>query len=295
MEFNLDDSRRRLKGKITQLKKKSYISTELIDLLEAVAAQQLEARAESEVTLPGIEHFASPEAVLQGVPLLGREDFPIDKPQAEKLLGTFITLLVDMGGPLGDGARAVREALDSNDLTSDELFQKFLEDDHKFFAPWAERMPEAPRTLSFLAFASLSPSLEAVGAQLAPNLPEVKVNPVGTCPICGSLPLISTLREKEGFRHCTCSFCRHEYRVKRIACPVCGEEDQKKLTFFTVEEEPGFRVDVCDTCKTYIKTIDFRDLDRIAVPILDDLDSLALDYVAAGQGYKRATLSAWGF
>ncbi len=123
----------------------------------------------------------------------------------------------------------------------------------------------------------------------------MKVPAVGTCPICGSLPLISSLNEKEGFRHATCSFCRHDYRIKRIACPVCGEEEQKKLTFFTVDEEPGFRVDVCDTCKTYIKTIDFRELDRIAVPVLDDLDSLALDYVAAGQGYKRATMSAWGF
>ncbi|WP_394699668.1 formate dehydrogenase accessory protein FdhE [uncultured Pseudodesulfovibrio sp.] len=117
----------------------------------------------------------------------------------------------------------------------------------------------------------------------------MKVPEVGTCPICGSLPLISSLKEKEGFRHATCSFCRHEYRIKRIACPVCGEDDQKKLTFFTVDEEPGFRVDVCESCKTYIKTIDFRNLDRIAVPVLDDLDSLALDYVAAGQGYKRAT------
>jgi len=295
MEFNLEDARRKLEGKIAQLKKKSYISAELIELLEAVANRQLDARVEAEVTLPSSDKFASPEAVLQGMPLVGREDFPFDKEQAEKLLAEFVELLSDMGGPLGDGAKAVGKALDSGDLSTEELFEKFLEDDHKFFAPWAERTPDAPRTLSFLAFAALSPSLEAAGAQLATSLPEVKVHPVGSCPVCGSLPLISTLKEKEGFRHATCSFCRHDYRVKRIACTTCGEEEQKKLTFFTVEEEPGFRVDVCDTCKTYIKTIDFRELDKVAMPILDDLDSLALDYVAAGQGYKRATLSAWGF
>lgn len=78
-------------------------------------------------------------------------------------------------------------------------------------------------------------------------------------------------------------------------CVFCGERDQAKLPFFTVEEEPGFRVDTCATCKRYIKTIDFRNLDRVAVPLLDDLDSLALDMVATREGYGRATLSGWGF
>ena len=62
-----------------------------------------------------------------------------------------------------------------------------------------------------------------------------------------------------------------------------------------MDEEPGSEWTSCESCKTYVKTIDFRNLDRVAVPILDDLDSLALDYVAANQGYRRATLSAWGF
>ena len=285
----------RLDKKIAQLRGKSYISEELIDLLDTVAHLQLEQIAQAEIELPPDNQLAPPESVFQGMPLLGRGNFPFDVRQAEALLDRMIDILKDAGGPLADGAAVTRAALDSGELQADELFRKFLEDDHAFFAPWVERMPEAPKTLSFLAFCALGPSIEAVAGMLADKLPEMKVPEVGTCPICGSLPLISSLEQKEGARYATCSFCRHHYRIKRIACPVCGEEEQKKLTFFTVDEEPGFRVDVCETCKSYIKTIDFRELDRVAVPILDDLDSLALDYVAASQGYKRATLSAWGF
>jgi len=295
MEFDMEKVGRTLEKKISQLRDKSYISEELINLLDEVAHLQLAARAEAQVTLPADQDMAPHEAVIQGMSLVAREQFPHDKAQAEVLLGKLIDLLIKNGGPLGESAKGVKEALKAGDLSSDELFQKFLEDDANFFGKWAERYPEAPKTLAFLAFASLSPSIETAGSILAEKLPEMKVPAVGTCPVCGCLPLISSLKEKEGFRHATCSFCRHDYRIKRIACPVCGEEDQKKLTFFTVDEEPGFRVDVCDSCKTYIKTIDFRELDRIAVPVLDDLDSLALDYVAAGQGYRRATLSAWGF
>jgi len=247
------------------------------------------------VTVPVDLEMAPVEAVLQGMSLVAREEFPFDIDQATALLEAFIGILVAKGGPLGDAAAGVRAVLDSGELTAETLFRHFLDDDTRFFGIWAERYPEAPRTLAFLAFSAMIPSLEATADVLAAQLPDMKVPVSGSCPICGSLPLISSLKKKEGLRHATCSFCRHEYRIKRIACPVCGEEDQKKLTFFTVEEEPGFRVDVCESCKTYIKTIDFRELDRVAVPVLDDLDSLALDYVAAGQGYRRATLSAWGF
>nr|WP_287412560.1 formate dehydrogenase accessory protein FdhE [Pseudodesulfovibrio sp.] len=295
MEFNVEQYQRRLEKKITQLKGKSYISEELVNLLADVARLQLTARIDATVVLPDDSELAPPEAVFQGMSLIGRENFPHDSTQAANLLFDLITLLKKAGGPLGDGAKTVAKAMKDDEFTPAELFDKFLNDDTKFFASWTERTPDAPKTIAFLAFASLSPSIEAAADILAEKLPDMKVPEVGTCPICGSLPLISCLKEKEGYRHATCSFCRHEYRIKRIACPVCGEDDQKKLTFFTVDEEPGFRVDVCESCKTYIKTIDFRNLDRVAVPVLDDLDSLALDYVAAGQGYKRATLSAWGF
>jgi len=295
MEFDMQTAERRLDKKLAQLRKKSYLSGEIIDLLDAVAHLQLAARAEAKVVFPDDLPLASPEAVLQGAPLVGRERFPYDPAQAQVLLGRLIELVRSTEGPLGEGATAVAQAIESGELEPADLLKRFMADDHAFFASWAERTPGAPKTLAFLAFAALGPSIEAAAETLRLNLPEVKVHSAGTCPLCGSLPLISSLEQKEGFRHATCSFCRHEYRIRRIACPICGEDDQKKLTFFTVDEEPGFRVDVCETCKTYVKTLDFRQLDRIALPVFDDLDSLALDYVAAGQGYRRATLSAWGF
>jgi len=295
MERNMALETSRLERKLAQLRKKSYISAELIDLLDEVSHLQLVALPEAEVSLPPDSELAAPEAVLRGVSLINRENFPFDATQAEALLQKLLGLVGKADGPLAEGARIVAEALDKGDLTPAELFRRFLDDDSAFFGRWAERMPEAPRTLPFLAQAAMGPSIEAAAALLAEKLPEVKVQPVGTCPVCGAMPLISSLEEKEGFRHATCSFCRHHYRIKRIGCPVCGEDDHTKLTFFTVDEEPGFRVDVCESCKSYVKTIDFRNLDRVALPVLDDLDSLALDYVAANQGYRRATLSAWGF
>lgn len=198
MQFDLDTATRRLDKKLSQLRAKSYISEELVNLLDAVSHAQLTARNEAEVELPATSDLALPEAVFQGVPLVGREDFPFDAPQAKRLFNEFMELLQKQGGPMGEGATVIDKAIKDGTLSVDELFEKFLEDDHAFFAPWVERMPDAPKTLSFLVSAALAPSLEAAAALLADLLPEMKVPAVGTCPLCGSLPLISSLEQKKG-------------------------------------------------------------------------------------------------
>jgi FdhE protein len=135
----------------------------------------------------------------------------------------------------------------------------------------------------------------AVAMSMAEALPADRTWNQATCPVCGSLALHSQLVGKEGVRMHTCSFCRAAYRTVRLQCPFCQERDAAKLPFFTADEEPGYRVDVCLSCKGYIKTSDFREFDRISLPVLDDLESMALDILAVKRGFFRPTPSAWGF
>ena len=46
------------------------------------------------------------------------------------------------------------------------------------------------------------------------------------------------------------------------------------------------RVEACDTCKRYLKSIDLS-LDARPIPEVDDLASLALDLWAVEEGYER--------
>lgn len=284
----------RMTDALERIRKRGLLPPELLDLLAEVGRLQRAAQADVVVRLPEPGDCAPADAVLQGKPLVGREHFPLDLESGLPLFGRLLALACDAQGPLGEAARDLRGELDDGALSAEVLLGK-VTTDREFFDDWGQSRPEAPRTALFLALAALRPGIHAAARELAPRLPETGTWNQPACPICGEPPLISILRQKEGFRHATCSFCGHEYRIRRLACPICNEDDQKKLTFFTVKEEPGFRVDVCKTCNHYIKTIDFRDLDRTPCPEYDDLDSLALDFVAAKQGYRRATLSAWGF
>jgi FdhE protein len=166
-------------------------------------------------------------------------------------------------------------------------------------AEWEETRPEAAFLFRFVALSAVMPSLHVAGELLGKHLDSARAWPHGHCPVCGSLPLIGRLagnwEGSEGARLHTCSFCLHEYRVPRLGCPFCLATPGEESRYYASDEEPGYLLDVCDSCHQYIKLADFRECDRPWLPALDDLISLALDAYARSQGYERPTLSAWGF
>ena len=291
--FNdIEQEERLAKRKFAAMRGKEHIPAQLLGLVEAVYRIQTEARAACVMQELPAGELSSVDQVIQGRPLLAREYFPYDAAQAEALFKRFTDLLADLGGPMAQAAAVIR-------AEGDELMRAahaaFLSGDLDFFKNFAVRTPQAPRALAFLAQSSMTPSLMAQASVLALALPQDRNWDQATCPICGSLAFHSSLRGKEGVRvHC-CSFCRAEYRTFRLQCAYCQERDAAKLPFFTADEEPGYRVDVCESCKGYIKTTDFRELDRPSLPALDDLESLTLDILAMRRGYTRPSASAWGF
>jgi FdhE protein len=108
------------------------------------------------------------------------------------------------------------------------------------------------------------------------------------CPLCGGKPLLGVLRPEGdgGKRRMLCSFCLQEWDFRRIYCASCREEDEKKLPVYVAEQFPQIRVEACDTCKTYIRTIDLT-TDGNAVPPVDDLAAIPLSLWAQEHGYTR--------
>jgi FdhE protein len=58
------------------------------------------------------------------------------------------------------------------------------------------------------------------------------------------------------------------------------------------EEEKEYRLDACDSCRTYIKTVDTRVIDRRTYPALEQIASLHLDLKASEAGYSAALPAA---
>jgi FdhE protein len=108
------------------------------------------------------------------------------------------------------------------------------------------------------------------------------------CPFCNALPVVGVLRsEGDGAkRSLLCSLCGTEWQYRRVICPSCGEENKEKLPVYLAEQITHVRVDACDTCQTYVKSVDLTK-DGHAVPVVDELATVALNIWAEEHGYSK--------
>jgi FdhE protein len=115
------------------------------------------------------------------------------------------------------------------------------------------------------------------------------------CALCNSRPQAAVLRpEGNGAkRSLICPFCLLEWNFRRVVCPSCGEEDKDKLPRYSASVFPHVRVEACDTCKTYLKSVDLT-VNGLAVPIVDELATVPLDLWASERGYAKIELNLMG-
>jgi len=150
--------------------------------------------------------------------------------------------------------------------------------------------PFAEATL-FVVNAVMQPFAEAAAIARRERLDRPS-SPVDTfsshCPICGSRPSVGILREEgQGAKRLlVCGRCLTEWPYLRVVCTSCGEEKFESLPVYTTDLFAHVRLEACDTCRRYLKTIDLT-ANGLAVPIVDDIASVPLDLWAGEQGYRR--------
>ena len=115
------------------------------------------------------------------------------------------------------------------------------------------------------------------------------------CPLCGGRPSVGVLRPEGdgGKRSLVCGLCATEWDYRRIVCAECGEEDVRKLAFYSAAEFGHMRVETCDTCRYYIKTVDLTK-DGRAVPDVDEIATIPLNLWAAEHGYTKLQINLLG-
>jgi FdhE protein len=139
----------------------------------------------------------------------------------------------------------------------------------------------------YLSRAILRPYVELLRSlRVAPD----RTHSRGHCPFCGGAAWISARRDgatMEGARRTLgCALCGQEWLFERILCASCFEEDPHKLPSFRDEKNPAVRIESCDTCHRYIKSIDLSE-DARPIPEVDDLATLAMDLWAQERGLTR--------
>jgi FdhE protein len=217
-------------------------------------------------------------------PLITRANFTVDIKASEALLKEICQLACEANEVLTQAGVKIMDALDKGKVDASDLLSKTLSEDDVYFDETAKSLEIDKEVLLFMAHGSIRPCLSLCAGQLATYLCKDTLWEKGYCPVCGSPPVISILRG-EGERFLFCSFCDHEWHSQRIYCPFCENKDQKTLHYFFSEEEE-YRVNVCDKCKRYIKTVDTREIKRPMYPFLEQVATLHLDIIAQNQGLQ---------
>jgi formate dehydrogenase maturation protein FdhE len=116
-----------------------------------------------------------------------------------------------------------------------------------------------------------------------------------TCPSCGSKPVVGVLRgEGDGAKRALiCSLCALEWPFRRLICANCGEEDKNKLPVYIAAQIDHIRVEACDTCRTYLKSVDVTK-DGFAIPQVDEIATVALNLWADEHGYTKIETNVLG-
>ena len=279
----------KLRKRIEQLKKKRPGYGEILDFYQKVREAQEQAKTSLKVETIRLGKDWKELFVKEGFSVVQREDFPIDLEVSARLFRSLCQIAEEANSYLSDKARRIEEAVankkvDLRKLLSQAGNQAKVEE-------MADGSGLDKKILLFLIQNSARPSIEVGREQLShEQIPGT--SPKGFCPACGSPPHLSLLKEEVGKRFLLCSYCGYQWQTDRLICAFCGNKDQESLYYLHAEGEEPYRLDLCDKCHQYIKTIDLRKIEAID-PFLEDLATPHLDLLASKKGYKRPVPNPW--
>jgi len=271
-------------------KKKNPAYIDVLNFYEKIMEEQDSIRPESDIKPVQMKNDTKSFQIKEGFPLIEKKDFIIDITSSVQLFELICRIGKNTNETMKNNIQATEEAITINALNLKELLKGFYDD--SLIDRISKEFNIEKTILKFLVHVSIQPSIHA-NVEILKDYIDFKKWHMGYCPICGSSPDMSELKEN-GQRYLICSFCDFQWPWERLKCPFCENSDHKKLHYLYAEGQETYRIDLCDKCKQYIKTVDSRKLDHEPCPELEDITTLHLDILASDRGYKKPLPSFWG-
>lgn len=256
----------------------------VVDFYEELLPIQYEARPNLQGLVLNPE--ASRQKLKDGVPLLWGEFGQPDTLGSEPNVELFMTLcrLAAEGG--NEGGKSLMRAFLDGKINLTLLLAKALVQDRAYMTELARTLPVDGLLLDAICHNTLKPITSAYGTAFAQAMDFSEWHK-GYCPVCGAWPTLNELRGRDRKRHLCCARCSTSWRFDRLRCLWCENNEQKELGFLFDPDDRTLRIDVCEHCNAYVKTIiTFDPLDGEML-LVHDLRTMYLDQMAVGEGYTR--------
>jgi FdhE protein len=190
--------------------------------------------------------------------------------------------------PYQAGAEAAAAALDAGHLDLVTLLENLLISPSGEPVSATEAGDTDPLILRVLLEYTLRPTLRAWSRQLAQGV-ALENWQRGTCPICGTLPLLAELHKSTRQRLLRCAFCGAAWPYPIRKCVHCANEDPQTQALIANHDDERLFVQTCKRCKVYLKSVFTEEPLPHDLLSLEDLASLYLDQGCQKSGYLRLT------
>jgi FdhE protein len=226
----------------------------------------------------------------EGFPLLSWNNLPVEDRLVQELFMALCQATGKSNKKFEQEIPKIERWLADKGQSFSEWMRLIFQDEEDSFIQKAVDLGLDADLMTFLFLSSLKPFLKVRSGELVQQLTKtIEEWNRGYCPVCGSRPLLSFLQE-DGRRAGVCSACEVLWPMPRFYCPNCDNTDQKTLGFFFIEGDEGVRIEVCDGCRHYLKSVDLRKKGLDPIPVLEDLLTTHLDLWAQKKGYKKLPL-----
>jgi FdhE protein len=291
-ELGPNQAAKRIENALNRIREDMPAAANLVDAFSELLIEKVRFKDE----LPLDEAFAATEIDLdrfrQGVPIADKESFAISASQLGTAAARLLPAMKKGFSKIEPELTALEKAVSAGEVDFESAVKNLLGGRLEELRVSASELSMEPEILSFSIRQLLKPFVEKRAESISVRLETLQWLK-GYCPICGSWPMMSFLSGEEGKRWLKCSFCGHEWRYVRTACPFCENDDSKSLEYLYSEDRESERAEVCHKCKVYIVGMDLRQRSEETVTEVAPLGLVYLDIIAQQEGYRPGAVTDW--
>ncbi len=275
----LKDTSSQILKKLEEWQKKEAISSSFLEFYKGLLGIQAWAEERIKLPEPSLSKKAASHRITNGLPLMRLDELDLDWSLLDEVFRKVATIFADFPELLGDVPESL---LDSHSRLSKKVVKAWFNGTDLPTRIAVDNINE--HVLGAIVNAAMKPFLVAYSKALIDMVEQNRWGK-GYCPICGGSPDIAFLEKEVGGRWLMCSRCDAQWRLQRLACPSCGNQDSKLLSCFS-DDTGVYRLYVCDKCHTYLKAIDLRNTKEDISLSLERLMTLDMDVQGQKKGYQ---------
>jgi len=217
-------------------------------------------------------------------PILNEDNLIIEGKELEYIFDLIFPMFKKYLYRMKEQILRLEELNDKRRFSIDKLVTAQIVDDRKIFNQISENYDIPAILLEMIIEFTVSPYLELCSEFFNKKLAQFKWDQP-FCPICGNMPSMAKVEEQQGTRALWCRHCDSTWAFQQMVCPFCWNDDLTsiRITFFS--DGKPIRIDACNKCKNYIKTIDELTANQQYNFSVKQVETLYLDIIAKYFGF----------